>query len=517
LDFELDGRFPLPIEELVYDYVVLERDSERGAKLLCSAVDRTWFETFLKELQEAGANPRIVCMDTLAAGELLEHAASVSAYDKPQETDAVALIDIGHMTTSICIVRGDVVELVRTIKRGGHDITRALMQSLNVSYLEAEEIKHRSARLDGHETDVDDLDESKAIRDTVMRVLEPLLRDLRTTLHAHASKQGLGVVRGLLYGGTSRLPGLQAMLSRELKLQLEMPHCFSFSWAKEDLSDTGEEVAPKAVSLALRYVTDGQKESVNFRQGDLAFESDFKALKDKWVWLTVMAVLLIGVFFTKIALQKSALEENQALLSQTLASYTEETLGEPLDDFAKALERVRNPPKVEGESVVPAMTAIQAYYEIWQATQKVRRIKSETPEDEGGSTSTNKKATDEGSGEAGSKDSEGKADDEEKVDEFGIQIERIQLPAYGKIGQVQGTVNSLTAMTAFQDILDKHECMEITQDPDYKAGSVGRRAAFTIRLRIACPEKEEEGKDKHKTKAGDKKAPTSVKGEAGGS
>jgi hypothetical protein len=357
--------------------------------------------------------------------------------------------------------------------------------------------------------------ETSAIREATLNVLAPLIRDLRTTLHAHASKHGVGVVRGLLYGGTSRLKGLRELISQELNLQIERPHCFSFSWAKEGLSEDGEESSPKAVALALRYVTDGQKNSVNFRQGPLAYESDFKALRDKWLWLTVMALLLITVFFIKIAVQKSALEENQALLSSKLASYTEANLGEPMDDFAQALERVRNPPKAEGKNVVPEMTAFQAFYEIWSATQKVRLMKSESSGGEASDGGGNKPAKSSSSTEDGSKTGGDKKPDED-VSEFGIKIDRIQLPPYGKVGQVTGTVNSLTAMTAFQDLLDKHDCMEITQDPDYKAGSVGRSATFTIRLKIACPENNGEGKEKEKgrtEKAGTKKET----GEAGGS
>jgi Tfp pilus assembly PilM family ATPase len=94
LDFELDGQFPMAIDDLVYDYTILEKEPGGSSKILCSAVERKWFEKFLSELTEAGANPRIVCMDTLAAGELVAHAGQVSAYGPPDESDAVALIDI---------------------------------------------------------------------------------------------------------------------------------------------------------------------------------------------------------------------------------------------------------------------------------------------------------------------------------------------------------------------------------------------------------------------------------------
>jgi type IV pilus assembly protein PilM len=472
LDFELDGQFPMAIDDLVYDYTILEKEPGGSSKILCSAVERKWFEKFLSELTEAGANPRIVCMDTLAAGELVTHAGQVSAYGPPDDTDAVALIDIGHMTTSVCIVRGNVVEMVRTIKRGGHHLTKAIMDVASVSYQEAESIKHEMLRLDGEPSLMEDEAQARAIQTAISTTLSPLLRDLRTTLHAHANNHVIGVVRGMLYGGTAKMPGLRELLAEHLNIQIERPRCFSFDWAQEELGPEGEEIAPKAASLALRYVSDGQKDSVNFRQGDLAFESEFKALKDKGIWFGVLLLLLVGILFTRIAVQKSVLEENQAKLEEKLGSFTEETFGERMTDLQAALGKVQSPPKSEGDGVIPEMTGFQAYYEIWQATNIIKEMKVEEEAD-------------------AVLESDGEETDEE---DFRIQIERISLPAYGKIGQVQGKVASVKVMTAFQELLDKHPCMQLTQDPDYTG------AKFTMRLKIECAKETSSAKKKEQKK-----------------
>ncbi len=477
LDFELDGQYPLPIEDLVYDYTVLEKDSGGSSKLLCSAVERTWFEKFLSELGEAGANPRIVCMDTLAAGSLVEHAGDVSPYAAPDESDAVALIDIGHMTTSICIVRGDVVEMVRTIRRGGHHLTKAIMDTLEISYQEAEDFKHSNVRLNEDGIHHDDVTLAEAVGVAIQGAITPLLRELRTTLHSHANKHVLGVVRGMIYGGTAKLPGLREIISENLDLQLERPRCYSFPWTHADIGEEGEEISPKAISLALRYVNDGQKDSVNFRQGDLAFESEFKALQDKGLWLGILGLLFIAILFTRIAVEKSVLEDNQEKLAQKLGDFTEETFDERMTNFQAALGRVQTPPKSEGDNVVPQMTGFQAYYEIWQATNIVKEMKMEEENPTASASGADEDSSD------------------SDVEDYSIQIERISLPAYTKVGQVQGTVTSLKAMTAFQELLDKHPCMELTADPDYSAGSIGKRATFTMRLKIECDQDAKDAKD----------------------
>lgn len=494
LDFELDGKFPLPIDELVYDFVILERTPEGGAKLLCSAVDKRFIEIFIAELDEAQANPRIVSMDSVAAGGLVLPAGNLSASGPPAETDAVAMIDVGHMTTSLCVVRGDVVEMVRTIKRGGHHITRALMEVLGGTYAEAETLKHDYVRLDGQMTEPAEGTDALALTRAVHSVLEPLTRGLRTTLHAHATKHRLGAVRGMIYGGATQMPGLLEHLSEALGLAMERPNCLSFEWASDDLPEAAACVAPKSVSLALRYVSDTRDRSINFRQGELAFESDFKALKDKWAWLTVMAILLIGIFMTRIALQRSAIEENQASLLSKLDSFTTEHFGSPIHSIDAALDRVRTPPKAEGENVVPEVTAFQAYQAIYEATQAVRNMNFET---DTGEPAEDTAKTDDAAAAEG---------DEEPPEKEGVtfRIETITMPNYGKIGRVHGTTNSLKAMTAFQDILDRNRCFTVTQDPSYEAGTRGRQASFTIRLRVECsgkssPDKPTKGGDEGET------------------
>ena len=479
LEFELEGHYPLPVDELVYDYTVLEKEAGGGSKLLCSAVEKRWFEGFLEELGEAGANPRIVCMDTLAARELVEHAGGVSAHSAPEESDAVALIDIGHMTTSLCIVRGDVVEMVRTIRRGGHHITLAIMDALKLTYHEAEEFKHTRFGLELEDIDCEDPAVATLVLDSVNRALSPLVRELRTTLHAHANKYVIGTVRGFVYGGSTQLSGLRNLLSESLSVPLESTRCLSYAWTADHVE--GEAVAPKAVSLALRYMTDGRKDSINFRQGDLAFESEFKALKDKAVWLGVLLVLFLAILFTRIGVEKSVLEDNQEKLSQKLGDFTEEHFGERMSNFQAALGRVSSPPKSDGDEVIPKMTSFQAYYAIWQATNIVKEMNAENAK----------------------KENESKTPGEESNDsdeDYSIQIERILIPAYTKVGQVQGTVTSLKAMTAFQELLEKHPCMELTADPDYSAGSVGRRAAFTMRLKIECEQGASKGDESKGTK-----------------
>ena len=59
LGFQLEGKLPADLDDLVYDYTLLEEDDEQ-ARLLCPAVDRQWLADFLAD---KGAQVEIVTDD----------------------------------------------------------------------------------------------------------------------------------------------------------------------------------------------------------------------------------------------------------------------------------------------------------------------------------------------------------------------------------------------------------------------------------------------------------------------
>ena len=112
----------------------------------CSAqrISREWFGDFLEELKDAELDPRIVTIDTVAYAKL------VTSIE--EDTSTLAIVDIGHKTSSVTVLKNGELRTVRTIAGGGHQLTLALMKGLEVDYASAERIKHTKIRLDGHAT-----------------------------------------------------------------------------------------------------------------------------------------------------------------------------------------------------------------------------------------------------------------------------------------------------------------------------------------------------------------------------
>lgn len=109
-----------------------------------------------------------------------------------------AVIDLGAHLTTVVVHRDGVPRLVRTLPRGGDEVTRQLAQQLQLDPAEAEAVKCR-----------DGLDADAVTAGVIRDLLAPLLTDLRTSLNYFRSSHGGARIEQVsLTGGAALLPGL---------------------------------------------------------------------------------------------------------------------------------------------------------------------------------------------------------------------------------------------------------------------------------------------------------------------
>ncbi len=504
LAFQLDGQLPKSVDELVYDYYVLQR-TEEGAKILCPAVERRWLAEYLGELQQAGTDPRIVTLDTLAYAHIVNH------LGLPPSDEPLALVDVGHTTTSVAIVHGGHVQSVRTIARGGHTLTLALMNGLGLDYGQAEHLKHDGVRLDGFTPDgVAPAEHARRVA-LVQGALQPILRDIRMTLHAHANRFGHRATRAVVFGGSTRMPGVLEAVGAALGVPIEQPRLSKAAWSTVTAERATDLVMPKATGLALRYIGDGPDTRVNFRKDEFAFVSDFKALRDRAVWIAGLVAALLVAFFGRQYIQYTALQKNHTALVAELEHFTGDVLGKPTTDFDAALKRISAPPDTEAESVFPEMSAFRAFYDITAAQESVNRggpllgqterapggpLEPPPPDDLGlddpfdPMADPSARAPEAGAGEA--------------ADASRFQIELKQVKIDLKAGFIKGEANNIEAIEAFIARLRTNPCFRQVETSDTQRVSFGNRSdwlRFDVKVTIQCAA----------PKAADKKATAKAK------
>ena len=147
----------------------------------------------------------------------------VNAFEKAMPdvfaNEAVALVDLGFKSSSICIVhRGELI-LSRVVGIGGDRLTNGLAEALNVSYAEAEGIK---------------IGMPSEVQSQLEALVLPLGRELRASIDFFEHQQDHPVSQVFITGGAARSEFILHMLQQEMMidckilnptafLQLELP------------------------------------------------------------------------------------------------------------------------------------------------------------------------------------------------------------------------------------------------------------------------------------------------------
>ncbi len=117
-----------------------------------------------------------------------------------------AVIDLGAHLTSIVIHDHGVPKLVRTLARGGQELTELLVEKLNLTLEEAEQVK-RATGIDGQPGDA---------CDALLAGIRPLLAEIRSSINYFRAGNDGAQIEGIsLTGGGSALPGLASALSHQ--------------------------------------------------------------------------------------------------------------------------------------------------------------------------------------------------------------------------------------------------------------------------------------------------------------
>jgi type IV pilus assembly protein PilM len=190
----------LPIDQVVLDFAELDGsgpDSEIVQGLLLAA-PREPILTVVRAVERAGLKVARVDLSALAALRSIA-----------QETLAVeAVIDIGAQLTTIVIHNQGVPRLVRTLCRGGRELTQQLADRTGMDLVEAEAAK-LAVGLDG--------DDAEVVR-ILGEAVRPLLSEIRTSIGYFRSNNDAPIERISLTGGGSALRGLAALLSSQAGL-----------------------------------------------------------------------------------------------------------------------------------------------------------------------------------------------------------------------------------------------------------------------------------------------------------
>jgi type IV pilus assembly protein PilM len=123
-----------------------------------------------------------------------------------QDQSTVLIIDIGSITSDICVIKESVPILNRSIDIGGLSVSRAIADSLKIDLERAEQFK-RDFGL-GSTSGID----QKGVNKTIASALSPIINEIKYVLDLYQSQENQLVEKIVLTGGTALLPNLDQYL-----------------------------------------------------------------------------------------------------------------------------------------------------------------------------------------------------------------------------------------------------------------------------------------------------------------
>lgn len=206
IGFELDGQFPVPIEELATDHLPIKLGDGRGRALVVAA-KRTTIEHVTARLQLADVDLKLITTGALAIAQALASTPvpALKPGSAPGQQPASLVVDFGHKSTELVAVGSDGPIAARSMRRGGRQLLRELAKAWGLDAAAAEVALERDGNVDDPR---------------VRQALQPLLREIEHTRQWLKAEFGCQVVELRLSGGVARLRGLDAWLAAETKLEV---------------------------------------------------------------------------------------------------------------------------------------------------------------------------------------------------------------------------------------------------------------------------------------------------------
>jgi type IV pilus assembly protein PilM len=247
--YEAEQNVPFPIEEVVWDYQLIE--GEEGEQNVMLVAVKTENITRITDcLVAADMEPELVDVAPMALYNTVR-------YSYPDLEGCTMVLDIGAKSSNLIFIEGNRI-FSRSIPVAGNTITQEIAKEFEVSFREAEDLKLEHAFVGfggvyaGPETEVGEK-VSKITRNVITR----LHAEVNRSINFYRSQQrGSPPQLVLLAGGTSVIPHLDTFFQEKLNAQVDFLNPFANVPVSESL--TTEEVQGdmhtlgEATGIALR-------------------------------------------------------------------------------------------------------------------------------------------------------------------------------------------------------------------------------------------------------------------------
>jgi type IV pilus assembly protein PilM len=252
--FEAQQNVPFPIDEVVWDYQLVDSGSSSEVEVVLVAIKSDLLDEMNSAVEDSGLRTTIVDVSPMAIYNAFR-------YNYSDVSGCSLIIDIGARTTNLIFIEPNKV-FSRSIPIGGTKITEAIAKDFQEPFGAAEERKKRDGfiSLGGTYADPDDPEiarVSKMIRNSMTRLHAEISRSIS---FYRSQQHGTQPVRILLCGGSASLPYVREFFNEKLQLPVEFfnPLRNVAVGGSLNLDEIGRQAHTlgELVGLALRSISD---------------------------------------------------------------------------------------------------------------------------------------------------------------------------------------------------------------------------------------------------------------------
>lgn len=211
IEFELEGRVPIPPKQAVYDFDFLGSRGERGNEIAVTVFPREIAEGYIEAFSKAGIE--LVSLEI----EARSIARAVSGRSDP----TTLLVDCGKARTGVAIIKNGIPIFTSTVEIGGEHMSQAVVGALNISEEEAQNFKNE------HGLVADDPKTQKgfeAVDKVASGLADEIARHYRFWDTRRESDSHSGVERVFLVGGSVNLKGFPEYIAGKVHAFTERPN-----------------------------------------------------------------------------------------------------------------------------------------------------------------------------------------------------------------------------------------------------------------------------------------------------
>ncbi len=316
IKYEIQQYLPINLDEYIVEYVVIDKlvDSE-GPKLKVNVISypKDIVNGYYKLIKSLGLNPYVLDVTYNSLKKIVNHTGMIK--NGGQVTGTVAFVDMGATSINVTIFKRGQLDFTRIIKSGGETIDQALSSRLDMSIKSTESMKMDKGNL----LDIQDDDEVNVI---IKETVDEMIGELEQILQFASNKNGENVDEVVIYGGASKLRGLDVYMQRKLLKSIKRV----FTLERIDMSTSAMPKEPIGEYLNAIGAVIRQSQDVNFLsmyQGKNG-ETVAKGGKIKenntplYIFMGVVGAVIVGTFLwntINIKIQESkitSIEEKMA-------------------------------------------------------------------------------------------------------------------------------------------------------------------------------------------------------------